>query len=76
MLTKEQYERLLPFKPMLEQYEKTSSSVGGYQGLYDIYESIFNTKVMRGCRDCIGRMLVDSLMAIKQYERKSIRNSK
>ena len=68
MISKEQYERLQPYKPILEQYEKTQSSVGGYEGLYFIYEDIFNTKVTRGCRDCIGRMLVESLIAIRQYE--------
>jgi len=68
MISKEQYESLLPYKPILEQYEKTSSSVGGYAGLYPIYEGIFNTKVMRGCRNCVGRMLVESLIVIRQYE--------
>ena len=69
MLTKQQYESLTPYKPILDMFKKTGSNVGGYDGLVPIYESILGTHVNRNCNSCVAGMFVDSLNMMESYER-------
>jgi len=68
MLTKQQYELMLPYKPIIDLFMKCKEYVGGGDGLLAIYEEQFATKVSARCPGCFGAMLIDCHNRMKQYE--------
>lgn len=71
MINKEQYNTLLPYKPIVELFNKCGEYVGGIDNIIPFYENNFNAgnKINSGCRDCIGAMLLHIYQLILEHER-------
>ena len=69
MITKEQYEQLLPHKAALLLLERTGEWVGG-EAVYHITDLITGKQTQMFCSSCKGETLYDALNMIKNYESK------
>jgi len=67
MISKEQYEQLLPHKAALLMLERSGEWVGG-EAVYHITDSITGRKTKMFCDSCKGETLHDALNMIKKYE--------
>ena len=68
-MTKEHYNKLIPYAGICELFAKCGEYVGGGDSLIPIYESMFSTTINGRCPGCLGAMLLDVNNKIKEYER-------
>ena len=67
MITKEQYEQLIPHRDALSLLDKCGEWVGG-SALYDAYDSIAGGKTKTGCKSCMMATVISALNMVKRYE--------
>jgi hypothetical protein len=68
MISKQQYELLLPYYDQLKLYEKRKSWDAG-DGIYYIYEQIYGSKVNTTCGGCKSMAIQELANALNEYER-------
>lgn len=68
-MTKEIYDKLIPYAGICDLFAKCGEYVGGADNLVPIYETMFSTTVSTRCPGCFGAMLLDVNNKIKEYER-------
>jgi len=72
MLTKEQYEVIVGYKPICEHYVKHQTYVGGADGLFDYLEQqglTGGTPIRRNCPECTAGFLKFTYSVILLYEK-------
>lgn len=72
MLSKEQYDVILGYKPMIDMYVSTQTYVGGADGLFDYLEAQGLTggeKILRGCPPCLAGFLKFTKSLLNEYEK-------
>ena len=67
-MTKDQYNRMLPYKPIIDLYVKTQRCNEDINGLIDVYEEVNNTRINRNCANCLADMLIICYTNIKNYK--------
>lgn len=68
MLTKEQYESILPHKEVLMLFKKSGQWIGG-EAIYSIHKSIFNQYINMSCNNCKAKAVTEILIALELYEK-------
>ena len=68
MLSVEQYNAMLPYKPVIDLFVKSGTCIGGIDGLISIYEEANNVKINTSCVNCIADMLTVCYINLKNYE--------
>lgn len=71
MLTKEQYESILPHKEALMLFKKSSQWIGG-AAIYDVHKGIFNQFINMSCNDCKAKAVTEVLIALELYEKRNM----
>jgi hypothetical protein len=72
MLTKEQYEAILPYKPIVDMFVQTETYVGGADGLFDYLETQGLTggePILRTCNPCRAGFLKFTKSLLNNYEK-------
>lgn len=64
MITKEEYEKLIPYKPIIDLFMKSREYIGGGDGLFEMLGT--STR----CPSCLSAALIETDLKIKQYESK------
>ena len=71
MITKEQYEQLIPHREALELMKRSGEWVGG-SDIFSLRDNITGKSTNMNCDGCKGEALIDSLNMIKQYENRNM----
>ena len=69
MLTKEEYDFVNRFRPILQMFADHGEYTGGSGALIDWHENKYGERIDRGCTGCMSGFLKFSLSMLKQYEK-------
>lgn len=68
MVDKEQYNKLNPYKPIVQLFAKCGEYVGGADGLFQIMHNDFGMELNTSCISCMAAMLTKANELINEYE--------
>ena len=73
MLTEQQYNSILPYKPIVEMFVSTGNYVGGADGLFDYLEAsgLATEPILRTCNECRAGFLKFTNTLLKLYEKQN-----
>lgn len=69
LLTKEQHDKLLPYKPVIQLFARCGEYVGGCEGLFHIMHNEHGMELNLSCTSCMSAMLIRANQLIDEYER-------
>lgn len=70
-MTEEQYSAVQPWRAIIDRWAASQVYVGGGDGLMDVWDRLWSTKLNRQCSNCVADMLTVLAIQIKTYEREN-----
>lgn len=67
-MTKEQYDNINPYKPIIQLFAKTGEYVGGAENLFNYMAKEFLMVNQQGCPGCKAAILLKANELINEYE--------
>ena len=68
-MTSEQYNKMLPYKPVIQLFAKCGEYVGGCEALFKMMHNDFGMELNLSCQSCMSAMLLTANDLINDYER-------
>lgn len=70
MTLKEQYDKINPYKEVIQLFAKCGEYVGGCDGLFEFMAKEFNMDGNTRCPSCMSAMLLRANQVIEKYEQR------
>lgn len=67
-MTIEQYNKIAPYKEVVQLFAKCGEYVGGCDGLFQIMHKEHGMELNTGCQSCMSAMLIRANELINEYE--------